>query len=223
MPKSVQLLANLDPTGIASTINQCLVENKARREHENILYAIYWCWDTILKYEDILRNLEKEYIEQQGPELMKLYFEHCKDAYNLERIEFFRNVWINGMIKDDRDLDEKAYVFDLVASLTLDQIMVLRHIYKNFSDESNNVRIEDIAKELKIEKARAQHLCISLQGQGLLQVMETRGAVIEGGYGPLGDVFRMTEYVKDVVSYMMEPDFALNPEDHQQITSSNSD
>lgn len=223
VPKSVQLLANLEPTGIASTINQSLVENKARREHENILYAIYWCRKSILQHRDILCNLEKGYLEQQGPELMNLYFEHCKKTYKKEKIEFFRNVWINGMIKGDRDLDEKAYVFDLVASLTLEQIIVIRHIYKNSSDNSNNVRVEDIAKELKIEKTRAQHLCISLQGQGLLQVMGPMGAHIGGRYGSLGDVFRMTEYVKDVVSYMMEPDFALNAKGSPTLKSINSD
>ncbi|HPJ30251.1 MAG TPA: hypothetical protein PLZ42_02540 [Methanothrix sp.] len=113
------------------------------------------------------------------------------------------------MIKDDRDLDEKAYVFDSVASLTLDQIMVFRHIIKiSYYQITFVLRISQ-KKEL-IEKVRARHLCISLQGQGLLQVMGPRGAVFDGGYGPLGDMFRMTEYVKDVVSYMIKPDFAPN-------------
>jgi len=221
VPKSVQLLANLDPTGIVSTINQYLTENKAKREQENVLYAIYWCRKSILKHQDMLRNLEKEYLEQQGPELMNLYFEHCKNTYNLEKIEFFRNVWINGMIKDDRDLDEKAYVFDLAASLTLDQIIILRHIYEKFNSETNDVAVNDIVEALKIEKTRVQHLCISLQGLGLLQYTtndvggwmreDTDLNVIGGNY------FRMTEYVKEFVMYIMEPDLAPSTQDHKKI------
>jgi vesicle coat complex subunit len=179
VPKSVQLLANLDPTGIASTINQCLVENKARSEQENILYAIYCCWKSISEYEDRFRSLENEYLGQQGPELMNLYFENCKNTYNRKKINFFRNVWVNGMTKDDRDLDEKAYVFDLVASLTLDQIIVLRHIYKNTTNETDTLNLAYIAKELKINEARAQHLCTNLQSRGLLQIRYQTG----GGWG----------------------------------------
>jgi hypothetical protein len=220
-PASVLALTNLIP--VLPALTAYLSYHIAEREKNNLLIALCELQKNYTQISNLLSNLDDDYVEQQGPELMNMYFEHCKNTYNRERIKFFRNVWINGMIKGDRDLDEKAYVFDLVASLTLEQIIVIRHIYKNSSDKSNNVRVEDIAKELKIEKTRAQHLCISLQGQGLLQVMGPMGAHIGGGYGSLGDVFRMTEYVKDVVSYMMEPDFALNAKGSPTLKSINSD
>ncbi|MBN2250990.1 MAG: MarR family transcriptional regulator [Candidatus Altiarchaeota archaeon] len=220
-PTSVRALTNLIP--VTAALNAYLSYYVAEREQKNMWNALYELQKYYSYILDLLSNLDEDYVERQGPELTNLYFEHCKNTYDREKIKFFRNVWINGMIKDDRDLDEKAYVFDLAASLTLDQIMVLRHIYKSFSNESNDFRVEDIAKELKIDKARVQHLCISLQGQGLLQVMDLKGVPTKGGYEPMGDVFRMTDYVNDFVMYLIEPDFAPSHEDHKQIESTDSD
>jgi hypothetical protein len=197
--KSVQLLANLEPTGIVSTINQLVTENKAKREQENILYAIYWCRKSILKHQDILRNLEKEYLEQQGPELMNLYFEHCKNTYNRKKIEFFRNVWINGMIKENRDLDEKAYAFDLLASLRIEQVLVLKLIYESLLSE---MRVNDIASTLNIDLIKTKHICSSLEGLGLLVPKNATFGSLSSGEP---EYFGITDYIKIVVGYLVEP------------------
>ena len=103
LPVLIRSLTNFDPTGVSGTIAQMLSENKAKREQKNIICALYLMWQTIMEYGDKLKYLE---LKEQLPALTESYFEFSKNTYQQSKIKFFRNIWLNGIIKEDK-LDQK--------------------------------------------------------------------------------------------------------------------
>lgn len=212
-PASVLALTNLLP--VLPALTAYLSYHTAEREKNNLLIALCELQKDYKYILNILGNLDDDYVEQQGPELMNLYFEHCKNTYSQEKINFFRNVWINGMIKEEQNLEEKAYMFDLVSSLTLEQIQTLKIVY----DEKRILDIGEISERTGIDNTATRHICLRLQGAGFLQIADIGGIGQRCG----GNEFVGTEYLKILAGYLMEPDTTSEYSDIQQIQSPDSD
>ena len=201
LPSLIKLLPNFDPTGISGAIVQTLNENNSKRLQKNIISALYLMAQTIQQFENKLLNLE---IKNQIPALTEIYFEHSSRTHQKGKIEFFKNIWINGILREDKKIDEKIEVFESVSSLTEEQIVVLKFIY-NFQHNNDflqrkPVGITQLAEALGYDIIRMQQICISLQGKGLLHDYGV------GKYNYPGPVnFVMTDYVSLLVSYIVEP------------------
>jgi predicted transcriptional regulator len=204
IPSYIRAIQNIDPTGIASTIGQLLSENKAKREQDNIIRAIYNLNLAIQKYSEQLTNLEEKYFSEQVPSLTYKYFELSKRTFESQKIEFFRNIWLNGLINTDKQSGEKASIFELAGILTSDEILALKIFYDEqhvleFKDRKPT-HIEKIAKVLNVEISYAQQISMSLQSRGLLLDYGI------GKYGYKGPInFVLTDYAKLFAEYITEP------------------
>jgi hypothetical protein len=204
VPYYVRAMQNFDPTGIASTICQLLSENKAEREQDNIIRAIYNLTLGIQKYRNQLSVLEQTYFSQQAPSMTYRYFELSQKTFESQKIEFFRNIWLNGLLDVDRQSEEKTEIFKLAGTLTKDEILALKIFYdvQHMLElrERRPINIEQIAQALNMKIEFTQQICISLQSQGLLLDYGL------GKYGYKGPVnFVMTDYAKLLVEYITEP------------------
>jgi len=97
IPTYMKALTNLDPTGVSGMIDQALSENRSRRENDNIakaLYALYSAMAFLGSKQLILEDA----IKRQIPDLTRLYFEKAKDVYDSSKIQYFKNVWLNGLL-----------------------------------------------------------------------------------------------------------------------------
>jgi hypothetical protein len=194
----------IDPTGTISTVLSALNAVKLKRELNNIKYAVAYAIVHIRKYNRVLDPSNEDELA-----LSNMYIERCKETYQINKIKVFSNVWINGLLDKNRSLEEAAYVFDLVATLTLEQLLALKVIYDRDtasrksminSAAKNNAIIDYVAEELKIERAFAQQLCISLEGRGLLADAHI------GAFDYPGPInFYMTDWVKNFIKYIIEP------------------
>jgi hypothetical protein len=204
VPSYIRVIQNFDPTGIAGAIDQILSENKAKREQDNILRAIYNLVQAIQKYSEQLTALEQDYLSQQAPQLTYKYFDLSEKTFEPSKIELFRNIWLNGLINVNRRSGEKSAIFDLVATLTEDEILALRVMFdEQYSlefKERKPVHVEKIAQVLNMEIEYAQQICVSLQSRGLSADFGI------GTYGYKGPVnFVITDYSKLLVEYINEP------------------
>jgi len=209
IPLFIRVLQNFDRTGLASAIDQILTEKQAESEQDNILRAIHALYQALCWHSQELLRLEQSYLSQQGPMLTYSYFEHCKRTFHPSKIELFRNVWFNGLVNVDRRPGEKSRMFDLVASLTEEDIFTLRIIYDRqhslASSDREPVHIDDIGAALNVESAYAQQICVNLQARGLL----FDSGIGKWGYkGPVR--FVITDYAKLLVEYITEPSSAGN-------------
>ena len=60
LPVLVRVIANLDPTGLASSLDQVLTENKAKREQENILRAIYALYTALITFQSLFFHRQQD-------------------------------------------------------------------------------------------------------------------------------------------------------------------
>ena len=171
VPTLFKILTNFDPTGISGSIDQALSENKAKREQENINIALYGLYQAIIEIIKKQISIENS-IKEQLPDLTRLYLENTKATYDSCKIEYFKNIWFNGVISNEETLAEKAYVFEMVASLLAVEIKILSIIQKRQGNVSFNERepvsIETLAAEINLDYDRTQQICISLSGKGFL-------------------------------------------------------
>jgi hypothetical protein len=196
---------NFDPSGVLSTIDQILTENKAKREQENILRALYYLYLCLDDYGNQIEELKRDYLSLQAPQLFYMYFDFSKKTFQQSKIEFFRNVWLNGLLKVDRRLGEKTAIFELVAILTEDEILTLKIMFNEQQlpgfQERKFVDIEKIAQTLNIEREYSQHICVSLQSRGLLY---DYGIGFFDYPGPVH--FVLTDFSRLLIEYITEPD-----------------
>ena len=201
MPSIIRMLHNLDPTGISSVIDQILTNDKDNREQDNILRAIYLLAQAIQTSQEELSNLKRDYLSAQIPLLTHSYFHNSKTTFHQSKIELFRNIWLNGLLDTDRREGEKQRIFTLVASMTEDEISVLKFLHKTFISGTNQEppNIEDIANNLGIDSLYAQQLCLGLQSYGL---------VVDWANGKLNAnsavQFIITGYTYRLVSYITD-------------------
>jgi len=206
MPSLFRALTAIDKSGVFAIVDKILTENKAKRTQNNILYAIYELVKIVHLLSKELTEIEDLYKKEQVAELTYIYLERCKETRQQEKIKYFRNIWFNSITDADRAFDEKAYVFDLVGSLRIEQILVLKYVHEKQANTKAKdriaVEVKNIAKALDMENEHVQQICISLQGMGLLHT----------GLGPRREqgpnMFSMTEYVKLMGDYIKAPEIS---------------
>ena len=109
------------------------------------------------------------------------------------------------MINSIHNLEEEEYIFDLLASMRLEEISVLKIVYAKFSlDSPPFVDVSEIARALNIDLAHVQQICITLEGKGLLHHDNSLDTWV--GHN-LPTRFATNEYVRILVKYIMEPRF----------------
>ena len=181
IPKAFRILKNFDPTGILSTVDDLLMTSKAEREQAMIIEALYGLYQYV-NVIDFGQNIKValESNKQESCALTEIYFQKSIENYQIEKIRYFRNVWYNSINDCEKSFDEKQSIFDLLSSLTLDQIKMLKYIYdqiegvifngvKTFDyNTTKPIGMETFATENNLNYAYVQQNCIYLQGKGLL-------------------------------------------------------
>lgn len=209
IPSALRQLTNFDPTGISSYFDGILSEHKAMREQDNMIRALYGAYQAIFRFGTII----KEHVENHEDNFSSLsdsYFEKSKSCHQKQKIEIFRNIWFNGIINTEREFDEKEFIFELVESLTYEQIITLKYIYYTVenrrkvteiidNDESTIcVSVDEISKEHKMSGIYVQQLCANLVGRGLLRsARKTEITTQPTQLMPTDYLSILTEYIKE--------------------------
>ncbi|MCX6669642.1 MAG: hypothetical protein NTV25_07550, partial [Methanothrix sp.] len=204
IPLPVKLLKNFDPTGVIGYFADGLSEIKAKRNEEKLLKTIYELIKAVCIIDQKLGRIDPHYFEAQVIALTEMYFDHSMGSYQLEKIEIFRNAFINSVIDYDRDLDEKENMFNLISSLTMDQIRILKFCYESYRFQSRDINFVDIANELKLTSySYVGQLCHSLIGKGLLVGMGY--SVSKSGPFAGYSRYRIGNYLDHLIKYIIEP------------------
>ncbi len=198
------ILSLIEP--LSASILTGLNAFNSRRERDNIE-------DALARIIIVLRDhnsMIKCFLDQCSEEYIKIqlfmYLEHSMRTLQKKKIEIFCNIWTNSVIRPIHNLEEEEYIMDLIASMRLEEITVLKIVYDKYSlDSPPFVDISEIARALNIDLAHAQQICISLQGKGLLHP-DTSSELVAGDFVPTR--FATNEYVRILVQYIMEPRFA---------------
>lgn len=206
IPPLLRVLSAFERTGVWAAVDRFLTEKREKRIQNNILLAMYELAKIGNSLGQKFAEMEISYREEQVPELTYMYFDHCRKTIQDDKIRYFRNVWFNSVIDTDRQLDEKAYVFDLVGSLRIEQILVLKYVHEKQANTKAKVRIavevKNIAEALAMKNEHVQQICISLQGMGFLHT----GLGPRRQQGP--NLFSMTEYVQLMGDYIKAPEIS---------------
>lgn len=206
IPSFIKLLQNLDPTGISSSIGEVLSENRAKREQAMLIDSIYYLYINFIEFQ----NEIKESINNNTEEfslLTEIYFQKSKDSHEKEKIKYFSEIWRNAITNNKRTLSEKEYVFELTASLSYDQINLLKYIYekvecdvidgvKNIANNTKPVGVQAYATNNNREYSYALQLCSSLVGKGLLNM--GAGSVMKAK----PTHFLPSEYVNTLIEFL---------------------
>lgn len=211
IPNIFRKLTSFDPTGIASYFDALLSDNKAQREQDRIIYAIYTMCDAITKHRKQLReHIEKDKIMYCN--ITELYLEKSKESIQEEKIGYYNRVWLNGILQSERQFTEKEYIFQLISNLTIDQILIIRTVYDNVKIKIKNigqatedetgicVSVEEISLQLNLNVPYVQQMCTDLHGRGLLRY--PKGALINSEPSH----FLFTSIVDLIDTYIQEPD-----------------
>ncbi len=207
-PVYLRALTNLDPTGPVGYVAQILSENRARREQENVLRALYLLYRWILKNADRITRLEEPYLQEQLPLLTERYIEESRKTLISQKIKRFRNIWANGILATERSFSEKSIVFDIIAELTEDEIVTLLYFWKRKDEpathESNivHISISEVAEGIGVDEVYAQQLCVRLRRHGLIS--DTTIGIIFGGTGP-PTTFAIMDFTAIVMGYISDP------------------
>ena len=171
-PVQLKLLTKLDKTGIADSIISILEDNKAKRESDKILKALYalYCGiqDNKMKTERLL--------EEKVPILIEQFFQYSKIIED-EKIEFIRNSFFYGVQNSASRISEDMQIMELIKNLTLDEISILVYSVKKLGNISyeqqresfDRITLDEIVNSLNIKREKAVFSCMSLIGKGLLE------------------------------------------------------
>lgn len=204
LPTCIKLLKNLDPTGgFISYFADALSELKAKKNEEKLWKTLYELHKSLYIMNIKLLKINPEYFESHVIALTEIYFDYSMRAYQLEKIEIFRNAFICGVFDYDRTLDEKENIFSLIASLTLEQIRILKFCYKSVMiNGKDSIGINEIAENLHLAESYVDQLCHNLNGKGLIvgvpPTLAFRGL---RGYGS----YRIKSYLEHLIKYIIEP------------------
>lgn len=202
LPLPIKLLKNFDPTGgFISSFVDALSEIKAKRNEEKLWKTLYELFKALSILEKNSVSLNPEYFESQVVALTEMYIDRSMNSYQLKKIEIFRNAFIGGVFEYDRDLNEKENIFNIISSLSLEQIHILKFIYDNRFN-SNTVDKEMIVRELRLTEPYVQQLCNDLIGKGLL--IGNPGPSRIDGYGGYKSYY-IGDYLEILIKYIKEP------------------
>ena len=73
-------------------------------------------------YNNVVPSVAFAWTTKQLPILSDVYLDIGMRSYQLEKIEYLKNIFVNSIIDYDRELDEKISMFSLLDSLTISQI-----------------------------------------------------------------------------------------------------
>lgn len=212
VPDFIKKLTNFDPTGIASYFDGLLSDNKAKREQDRILTAMWGMYHAFI----VCGNQLKEHIEQdkvQYSMLTELYLEKAKGSIQQDKIQYFTNIWINSIFNINREFNEKEYVFQLVSTFTLDQIEIIKVVYDGVKAKNINnigqpledetdicISVKEISEKLDLGDIYIQQLCTDLYGRGIFRY--PRGAFINSEpdhFLPTGVVELLNMYLSNQI------------------------
>lgn len=189
IPNFIRKLSNIDPTGALGYLDGLLTDNKAKREQERLHMALHYMYQTFLEFGNEMKQfMEKD--KYKASIVTELYFEKSKESYQEEKVNYLKLVWINSILNYERKLDEKEYVFQLVSSLSVDQIRVIKVVYKGveekisiFGEQTEDetelcLLVKEISQSLNLDNTYTQQICTDLHGRGLLRY--PRGGFING-------------------------------------------
>jgi hypothetical protein len=197
-----KLLKNFDPTGgLISCVADGLSEIKAKRNEEKVWNALYGLFKGLYIIDQKLGTIDPQYYESQVIALIEMYFDHSMRSYQLEKIEIFRNAFIFGVLDYDRTLDEKENIFNIISSLTIEQIRILKFIYDNHFG-ADTLDKKTVIGELKLAEPYVQQLCQDLIGKGLLIGCMDVGVI--DGYGGFSKYY-IGDYLEILIKYIKEP------------------
>jgi|GEM_PF-3209488 len=198
VPIWIKLLTNFDPTGVSGAIDQILTDNRAKREQESILLAIYGLGRSIYEIQSQLN--EESLLVDQIPTHTYMYFEKCKSEKQSSKVEYFRKVWKHAIVDNSNTVEEKSYIFDIVETLTEEQMTIFKIIFDNQQSSESQKKatgITELSERLGISKMHAQQACINMQGKGL---------IYDAGIGKYGyngpNNFCATDYVDTIIKYI---------------------
>lgn len=201
-------IENLEPLGVAGTISQILSETKAQREQENVWRMMYYLAQGIDQNGSKIEQMNEVYLKEQLPLLTDRYFEESIKTHVHEKIRLFRNIWINGLLSTDRSLSEKTIIFDIIASLTEDEITALKYFWEKTNElrgkkktATVHIVVDDIAQAVGVDKTYAQQLCIRLRSQGLVSDTSEGWAI---GHGP-PEKFAIMKFTEVLLRYISDP------------------
>lgn len=202
VPAWVRTIQNFDPTGIAGAIDQILSDNKTKRQEECLLKALYSFYEAIIILNERQIKSDK-FVKEHLAELTYLYFEKSKETYDSRKINYYKSIWINGIVGTKDTIEEKIYVFNIVASLSIDELTILRLMDEKQGNHNfmqrEPVSIKEISSQLEFSIELSQQLCIALIGKGLLYDWGIGRMDYEG---PVS--FVVTDYVKLISKYLVD-------------------
>lgn len=204
LPRSIRLLKNLDPTGgFISYFADTLSEIKAERNEEKLWKTLYELFKALHIIYQKQGKINPEYFESQVIALTEMYFDHSMRAYQIEKIEILKNAFVGGVLDYNKTLDEKENIFNIVSSLTIEQICILKYCYDNKDKypPPHGIQISVMAHELKLSESYVDQLCLNLEGKGLLfGILSSRPYGGGRGYGQyiIGDFLDyLIKYIKE--------------------------
>lgn len=210
LPMCIKLLKNLDPTGgFLSYFADALSELKTKRNEEKLWKALYELFKALRAIDRKQGRINPEYFESQVIALTEMYFDYSMRAYQLEKIEIFRNAFIRGVIDYERTLDEKENIFNLIASLTLEQVRILKFCYDNqheYHDEHHDLHQigrREIADRLNLEESYVDIICQGLNGKGLL-IGRDNSKQMHSDWGY--NAYLIPKYLERLINYVTESD-----------------
>ena len=108
---------------------------------------------------------------------------------------------MNGILSLDESLEEKAYIFEIVAALSSVEIVVLSLFQKKQGskpfDQREPITIKELSEEIALDSNLTQQICVGLSGKGLLH---DYGLGRFDYKGPVN--FIMTDYVNLIGRYL---------------------
>ena len=196
IPSVIKALKNFEPFGVSGFVADVLADNIAERKEKQLRDVLYYYCLAICEIKQKISELEID-IDRIKPHFSvfsDVYLDTGMRSYQQEKIEYIKNILVNGIVDYDRDLDEKITMFSLLDSLTISQLRAAIYVNGKF----RIMKVEEIAQELGLEITYARQLCMSLNGMGLLNITDIGGI----GQGSGGYEFGPTEYGKQFIDYV---------------------
>lgn len=189
--------------GIATDLLEAYKTQKERHAGERLHDVVYHLCNAYieLNLKVLDHRINIEHIKQQFPALVEAYIDYSMEAYQLEKIEYFKNIFVNGVIDFDRKLDEKINIFNIIASLTIGEIEILKIFYEHpaSTHSTSAIGIDELSSKVTSDKAYLKQLCSNLVGKGLLAVdglTSTWAGQVNGHY--------KSEYVDRLIKYITD-------------------
>lgn len=208
LPSYVKSLKNFDPFGVAAYIADTIAEEKAKLDDERDFEIKYQFYIGMRIIDSKLKVID-ETTKKKIPLLTDAYSHYSSQIIYKELIIAFRNIWCNSIFNGQDDLKEQLKMFDLLASLTTDQIKILKKMDYAFKSEFRETLkpdqkgvqwVNNIASDLGIEKEYTQMLCLGLVAKGLLK--DASAANPSMG---IAAAFRIGDYFNKFLKYVMSP------------------